>query len=275
MPDGSLASTSLINFVDSSGKVSEVDFEALTRCRFAAGLLMSEEVRASVHLWAMPPPCSPTRPFGPVPSAEAMGCVQELASQRWPLADMVEVRLVNEVVGLGVFANTALRAGACLFEYAGELLVDVPSHVLAEDDYAASLPVCDPQVVVSARWVGGLARLLNHDETPNCELRTIHHEGTLHLICVTKQHVEAGDRSVAARLEHCIPLWSSNAASFVWPLSLLQLYRLCGLPRSIPTVGAPLRRRSTPAGSTELLLHYGNPYWQQNPRRKEQRQVLR
>ena len=97
-------------------------------------------------------------------------------------------------IGLGLFATAPIGAGAALCEYTGVVRVDPPKAEVEEDDYAFALPVCDPNVVISARYAGGLARLINHGDVPNCELRTVHIDGFLHAVCFTLRALAAGEQ---------------------------------------------------------------------------------
>lgn len=187
-----------VRFVDERGESRLVDFELLTGCRYSPSLTFerSADYRAR-SCWAMPPPCSPSQPFGGIPSATAAGCAVEMLSQTWPLLEKIVVRRIGAIDGLGLFAaDGALDcAGLAVCEYSGELRVDVPPAELSEDDFCFALPVCDPDVVVSARRIGGLARLINHGESPNVELRTVHDaEGVLRVVVLTTRAIAPGEQ---------------------------------------------------------------------------------
>jgi len=169
-----------VAFVDSehdgslSARQRLVDFEDLTRCKFTPHLVFQREADLrSEHTWAMPPPVSPSRQFVSVPSAVDAGCALELSSGRWPALELLEVRSLGVPLGLGCFAAAHLPAGLALCEYTGVVMCDAPRSALEGDDYAFNLPVCDPDVVITARTTGGIARTINHSEQPNAELRTV------------------------------------------------------------------------------------------------------
>ena len=177
-----------------------IDFEELTGkyappCKYAPRLVFEKEAdMRSVSTWAMPPPVAPSRPFGKIRAAADAGCATELASGIWPALDRMYVRDLGPVVGLGCFAAAPISAGAALCEYTGIVRCDCPPAALALDDYAFALPVCDPDVVLSAERMGGVARLLNHSEKPNAEIRTLHFEGHLHAVVFSLSRIRAGEQ---------------------------------------------------------------------------------
>ena len=151
-----------------------------------------------MDFWAMPPPASPSIPFGGIKSSESAGCSHELATAEWPLISQLVVKHAG-VAGLGVFAAASIGSGLALCEYTGVLRVDPPPDDF--DTYAFSLPVVDPHVVVSAKTTGGIARLINHSEEPNAMLRTIYHgdaaqrdPSQLHVVCFTLRAIGAGEQ---------------------------------------------------------------------------------
>lgn len=185
-----------------------LDFEQLTGCRFTPYLVFERERDLrSVGTWAMPPPCSPRMPFGSIPSAEAAGCASQLSRiLSWPAATHLVVQEAPDV-GLGLFAAASIASDTAVCEYTGLVRVDPPQAELEADDYAYALPVCDPNVVISARDIGGVARLLNHGENPNCELRTVHHEEFLHVVCFTLRRIERGEQCLISYGE---PYWRNE-----------------------------------------------------------------
>ena len=185
-----------------------VDFEELTGCTFTSCLVFERERDLkSVDMWSMPPPVSLSMPFGSIPASEEAGCAAQLTTGIWPLQEALEVRHVDPDVGLGVFAVASIVGGSALLEYTGVVRVDVPRDELADDDYAFALPVCD-NVVISARSMGNMARLLNHDESPNAQLRTVHHEGLLHVVAYTLRDVSAGEQLL---VHYGRSYWEMNA----------------------------------------------------------------
>lgn len=193
-----------------------MDFEGLTGCRYTPHLMFERQTDLlSVHTWAMPPPCSPQIPFGSVPSAKAAGCESELRTNCWPLLESLVVKPIGahdaHKVGLGVFAAAPLPPGAVLCEYTGLVQVDPVTSALEADDYAYALPTCDPNVVISAKEMGGLARLLNHGNRPNCELRTVHIDGFLHVVCFTLQRTIEPD--VQLLINYGEPYWKNERRS--------------------------------------------------------------
>jgi len=105
------------------------------------------------------------------------------------------------------FAAASIASDTAVCEYTGLVRVDPPQAELEADDYAYALPVCDPNVVISARDIGGVARLLNHGENPNCELRTVHHEEFLHVVCFTLRRIERGEQCLISYGE---PYWRNE-----------------------------------------------------------------
>ena len=79
----------------------------------------------------MPPPASPSIPFGGIPSSESAGCSHQLATAEWPLLSQLVVKHAG-VAGLGVFASGSIESGHAVCEYTGMLRVDPPS-----DDFDA------------------------------------------------------------------------------------------------------------------------------------------
>lgn len=131
-----------------SRAVDRVDFEELTGCSYTPYLIFEREAGLrSIEFWAMPPPCSPSTPWGSVPAASAAGCAREIASNVWPLLEQLvvcpadyEYPLANRAqphtktakidpasdagarthsVGLGVFALAPIDSGLALCEYTG------------------------------------------------------------------------------------------------------------------------------------------------------------
>lgn len=181
-----------------------VDFEELTGCRFTPSLVFEHESELrSVGTWAMPPPCSPTMPFGSIPSAVAAGCASQLSSQSWPVLDLVDVKEAPGA-GFGLFARKVIAPETALCEYTGLVRVDPPQDELEADDYAYAFPVCDPNVVISATQMGGVARLLNHGDRPNCELRTVHLDGFLHVVCFSLRRIEPSEQCL---IHYGEPYW--------------------------------------------------------------------
>ena len=86
------------------------------------------------------------------------------------------------------------KAHAAICEYTGRVLVDPAPGSLDGDDYVYSLPVVDPTVVISAKSVGSVARLLNHGEAPSAKLKTVHHDGELRVVCVALRPICAGEQ---------------------------------------------------------------------------------
>lgn len=205
------------------------DFERLTGCRFVAELeWQSQADRRSVDMWSMPPPCAPSMPFGSVPAAEAAGCAHELSTNIWPLVTMLSVRPAKRSttqaichstgdddaeaplqadLGLGLFAVAPIGSGRALCEYTGVVRIDPTVDEQAADDYAYALPVCDPNVVISARDAGGVARCINHSDEPNCELRTVHHGGMLRVVCFTLRDLSAGEQCL---IHYGEPYWRNE-----------------------------------------------------------------
>lgn len=183
-----------------------MDFEVLTGCRYLprGSNFESEDGRRSVMTWAMPPPCSPSTPFGSIQGAVGAGCAPQLLTGEWPLIDRLHVQQVGEPIGLGLFASAPLASDAVLCEYTGIVRVDPPQSELEVDDYAFELPVVDPNVVISAATAGGLARLINHGEVPNCELRTVHLDGLLRVVVVTLRRIATGEQCL---IHYGAPYW--------------------------------------------------------------------
>ena len=185
-----------VAFADDENQVISTDFEELTHCRYTARNILEKE--CSMEFWAMPPPAAPSIPFGGIPSSESAGCSHQLATAEWPLLSQLVVKHAG-VAGLGVFASGSIESGLAVCEYTGMLRVDPPSDDF--DAYAFSLPIVDPLVVISARSIGGLARLINHSDEPNARLQTVYHgdasqrdPSQLHVVCFTLKPIAAGEQ---------------------------------------------------------------------------------
>eukprot|EP00656_Telonema_subtile_P003098 TRINITY_DN11424_c0_g1_i1.p1 TRINITY_DN11424_c0_g1~~TRINITY_DN11424_c0_g1_i1.p1 ORF type:complete len:312 (-),score=39.45 TRINITY_DN11424_c0_g1_i1:556-1386(-) len=180
--------------------ITELDRAALEAlmggCAYVPHLLFQKERDLRERdLWAFPPPVSPTMPFGSMPSSEQLGCCEEL--QRGavcPALCVSELEAVDGVaLGLGLVAGrAALTEGTFLCEYTG--LVQAHVHGDPLDDYAYTLPVCDPTIRISASRFGGVGRLLNHSEDPNAELKCVAHDGLIHVVGVATRHIAQGEQ---------------------------------------------------------------------------------
>ena len=177
-------------------------------------------------------------PFGSVPAAEDAGCAHELSTNTWPLVAMLSVQPATAPddagvaircstggetaqvapppanltgaaahLGLGLFATAPISSARALCEYTGVVRIDPPADELAADDYVYALPVCDPNVVISARDAGGVARCINHGDEPNCELRTVHHDGMLRVVCFTLRELSAGEQCL---IHYGEPYWRNE-----------------------------------------------------------------
>lgn len=184
---------------DTQGQVLYYDRQSLQdlmSCRWASHLLLEDHrLLKERHLWAFPPPVSPSRPFGSVPSSEDVGCADLLRSGDFLFQHVyvASVGLVEGVdVGLGLFVCAFLAAGSVLGEYTGVL-----SRRRTEEDgvYGYGLPVVEPDLVINAKEFGNLLRLINHsDDAFNAELMTVQHEGLLHVVCRVLRDVIPGEQ---------------------------------------------------------------------------------
>lgn len=184
---------------DTQGQVLYYDRQSLQdlmSCRWASHLLLEDHrLLKERHLWAFPPPVSPSRPFGSVPSSEDVGCADLLRSGDFLFQHVyvASVGLVEGVdVGLGLFVCAFLAAGSVLGEYTGVL-----SRRRTEEDgvYGYGLPVVEPDLVINAKEFGNLLRLINHsDDAFNAELMTVQHEGLLHVVCRVLRDVMPGEQ---------------------------------------------------------------------------------
>ena len=159
-----------------------------------------------MHLWSMPPPCSPVNPFGSIPSAAELGCGEQL--RVGALAPQLYIRHVGVIdgvnCGLGLFASAPIARGSFLCEYCGLVQIDPGPE---RDDYSFGLPVCDPDVRISAKRYGNVCRLLNHSDVPNAELRCVVHEGVVHLVALATADVGAG---VQLTVHYGEPYWRAH-----------------------------------------------------------------
>eukprot|EP00927_Polykrikos_kofoidii_P041208 TRINITY_DN35124_c0_g2_i1.p1 TRINITY_DN35124_c0_g2~~TRINITY_DN35124_c0_g2_i1.p1 ORF type:complete len:163 (+),score=34.91 TRINITY_DN35124_c0_g2_i1:187-675(+) len=153
----------------------------------------------------MPPPVSPTRPFGAVPDSVDVGCAAMLLAGSSHSALCVrDVGVVDGVdVGLGLFATDVIMTGTWLCEYTGVVEMDRGPG----DCFAHSLP-CMEELVVSAREFGNVARLINHSDTDfNVEFACVAHEGVLHLVCRTLRDVGTDQQLLA---NYGVNFWRSR-----------------------------------------------------------------
>ena len=188
--------------------LDRADMEALMGVVYTRHLLFEREKDwAGMHLWAMPPPVSPADPFGSIPDASSLGCAQLLRDGRTsPDLTIRSIGLVDGIdVGCGLFATAPLPRGAYLCEYTGVVQCDPdPRH---RDDYAFGLPVCDPDVRISAQRYGNIARLLNHSDAPNTALKCVVHEGVIHLVALTISAVDVGEQLT---VDYGGPYWRAH-----------------------------------------------------------------
>ena len=168
--------------------------EALMGVTYTAHLIFEREVDfARIHLWSMPPPCSPAIPFGSIPSAARLGCAEHI--RVGAVASQLIIRRLGVVsgvdCGLGLFALVPIPSGTFLCEYTGLVVCNPPPE---RDDYAFALPVCDPDVRISAKRFGNICRLLNHSDHPNVALQTVELDGVLHLVAMTSAEVQPDEQ---------------------------------------------------------------------------------
>jgi SET domain-containing protein len=99
---------------------------------------------------------------------------------------------IDEVMGHGVFAISDLAAGEMLGEYTGVLQ---PCSSSRQCDYALSYPSSETgSYEVNAAAKGNLIRFVNHSCSANSSFQSIFHSGILHVICVTKDPITAGQQ---------------------------------------------------------------------------------
>ena len=175
------------------GRLDRTQLERLMGITYTSHLIFERERDFdSMHLWSMPPPCSPANPFGSIPSAAALGCAEQLRAGE--LAPQLFIRYVGIVdgvdCGLGLFASAPIASGSFLCEYTG--LVQIASPTPERDDYSFGLPVCDPDVRISAQKYGNICRLFNHSDIPNVRLRCAVQEGVIHVFAMATADVPVG-----------------------------------------------------------------------------------
>ena len=194
------------------GMLDRSQLEALMGVRYTTHLLFEREADFErMHLWSMPPPCSPARPFGSIPHAAKLGCAEQL--RVGAVGPQLIIRTVGVVggveCGLGLFASAPISSGTFLCEYTGLVVCDPPPE---RDDYAFALPVCDPDVRISARRYGNVCRLLNHSDRPNVALRTVEMDGLLHLVAITTAEVRSGEQLT---VDYGPPYWRAHGRTKV------------------------------------------------------------
>ena len=127
----------------------------------------------------------------------------------------VEIREVNSIIGLGVFAKETLRALTYVGEYAGVVRRrkrkedDANSYVFRYLDTRFRVPY-----VVDAKEQGNLCRFLNHSDNPNLISRSIVIDDTYHIIFFTKRACQKGEQLTYdygpfywRKRPHPLPIW--------------------------------------------------------------------
>tara|TARA_B110001452_G_scaffold265468_1_gene270171 strand:- start:31 stop:786 length:756 start_codon:yes stop_codon:yes gene_type:complete len=140
-PLSELLATSAPSVMSEDGMLDKVALEALLGVQWTSHLLFERERDfAAQHLWAMPPPVSPSDPFGSIPSSADVGCGRELqAGCHAPQLCVRRVGIVDGVdCGLGLFASAPISSDTFLGEYTGVVQCDPDAS--ARDDYAFGLP---------------------------------------------------------------------------------------------------------------------------------------
>jgi len=107
----------------------------------------------------------------------------------------VSIRLIDENVGYGLFAEEVIEPGSYVGEYTGLVREnDIRKYLGPPNNYCYAYPVPDSlgrEFVIDATQ-GNLTRFINHSFTPN--LRPVHayFEGFYHLIFLALQRIEKG-----------------------------------------------------------------------------------
>jgi hypothetical protein len=191
-----LSEAAIPNVVDEHGNpLDRAALEALMGATYTSRLIFERECDLKgMDTWAMPPPVSPAIPFGRLPSSSKLGIAAQLhAGSSAPGLCVRRVGVVAGVdCGLGLFASLPRASGSYVAEYTGVVRVDPDAR--ERDDYAFGLPVCDPDVRISAKRFGSICRLLNHSDVPNTAFECVVHQGIIHLVARTCVAVQPGEQ---------------------------------------------------------------------------------
>ncbi len=118
--------------------------------------------------------------------------IQEIQSAYIP---PVSVRLVDESVGYGLFAESDLPQGAYVGEYTGIVRRnDLRRYLGPMNNYCYNYPILDElgrSFVIDATQ-GNLTRFINHSFTPNLLPIHVYYEGFYHLIFLALKPIEKG-----------------------------------------------------------------------------------
>jgi hypothetical protein len=108
----------------------------------------------------------------------------------------VEVRLISENIGYGLFAAGALEKGSYAGEYAGIVRKNNSRYTEPLNDYCYEYPVADAMgrsYVIDARQ-GHLTRFINHSEKPNLKPCYAFLDGFYHVIFLTLRPISTGEQ---------------------------------------------------------------------------------
>lgn len=106
----------------------------------------------------------------------------------------VSVRLVNEEVGHGLYAEEEIGEGAYVGEYTG--MVRANDRHWEFNNYLYEYPVPDPigrSFVIDAT-AGNLTRFINHSYTPNLKPVHVFFDGFYHLIFIALRTIGVGEQ---------------------------------------------------------------------------------
>lgn len=106
----------------------------------------------------------------------------------------VSIRWIDETMGYGVFAESAIPAGAFIGEYTG-IVRKRKRFVDRRNDYCFEYTIGDwvfNPYIIDAKEQGNFTRFINHSDEPNLEPLSVYADGVMHIVFIATKPILEG-----------------------------------------------------------------------------------